>query len=183
MRKLIEQLEGVVDEQVPPQFQKGPRKGDKTDKKGFDKPGDDKAGSDQVIKALRDTDYRDKDAFFKMVQLLKGLAVNSEKDETAKKFMSAVSDALTTAAKSVLGEDVLDERELKPKKVHTRRESHLKQWRMSLDRIEGALKSGDGALKKMERIGGATMHEAILMRAARDMAGEAAALVKNIERD
>lgn len=60
--------------------------------------------TDSVIKALRDTDYRDKDAFFKMTQLLKGLAVASEKDEKAKKFMSSVSDALTGAAKKVLGE-------------------------------------------------------------------------------
>jgi len=64
--------------------------------------------SEKSIGALRDTDYRDKDAFFKMVQLLKGLATTVDEDETAKKFMSAVSDALTTAAKKVLGEGVED---------------------------------------------------------------------------
>ena len=73
-------------------------------------------GSAGVIKALRDTDYKDKDAFFKMVQLLKGMAVASEKDEKAKKFMSAVSDALTTAAKKVLGEsEELDEGRMYPR--------------------------------------------------------------------
>lgn len=61
--------------------------------------------SEGAIKALGETDYRDKDAFFKMVQLLKGLAVASENDEQAKKFMSAVSDALTSAAEKVLKED------------------------------------------------------------------------------
>ena len=72
----------------------------------------------KVIKALRDTDYKDKDAFFKMTQLLKGLAVASEKDDQAKKFMSAVSDALTTAAKKTLGEDVEDLEESRfPKKA------------------------------------------------------------------
>lgn len=59
--------------------------------------------TESSIKALRDTDYRDKEAFFKMVQLLKGLAVASEKDEKAKRYMSAVSDALTGTAKEVLG--------------------------------------------------------------------------------
>jgi len=98
---LVEALQDII-EAAPPQFQKKDGEGDAP------KPGNGKGGSDQVIKALRDTDYRDKDAFFKMVQLLKGLAVNSEKDETAKKFMSKVSDALTTAAKSVLGEDLDD---------------------------------------------------------------------------
>ena len=70
--------------------------------------------TEKTIIALRDTDYRDKDAFFKMTQLLKGLATAVDEDETAKKFMSAVSDALTTAAKGVLGEDVeeLDEMEV-----------------------------------------------------------------------
>lgn len=62
--------------------------------------------TESSIKALRDTDYRDKEAFFKMTQLLKGLAVASEKDEKAKKYMSAVSDALTSAAKKVLGEEL-----------------------------------------------------------------------------
>ena len=109
-KQLVEALQDII-EAVPPQFQKkngngnGDDKDDKTDKKGFDKPDDGKGGSAQVIKALRDPDYRDKDAFFKMVQLLKGLAVNSEKDETAKKFMSKVSDALTTAAKSVRSQE------------------------------------------------------------------------------
>jgi len=67
-------------------------------------------GSEGAIKALRDTDYKDGDAHFKMVQLLKGVAVASKDgDEKAKKFMDAVSDALTTAAKKVLGEDVIGE--------------------------------------------------------------------------
>jgi hypothetical protein len=61
--------------------------------------------TEKTIGALRDTDYRDKDAFFKMVQLLKGLATAVDEDETAKKFMSAVSDALTTAAQEVLGKE------------------------------------------------------------------------------
>jgi len=64
--------------------------------------------TEKTIIALRDTDYRDKDAFFKMTQLLKGLATAVDEDETAKKFMSAVSDALTTAAKGVLGDGVDD---------------------------------------------------------------------------
>jgi hypothetical protein len=65
--------------------------------------------TDDTIKALRDTDYRDKDAFFKMSQLIKGLASVADKDDNAKKFLSAVSDALTTAAKKVLGEDITRE--------------------------------------------------------------------------
>lgn len=69
---------------------------------------EEKDSSGSTIKALRDTDYRDKEAFFKMVQLLKGLAVASEKDEQAKKYLSAVSDALTSAAKKVLGEGLED---------------------------------------------------------------------------
>jgi hypothetical protein len=78
------------------------------------------ATSKGVIEALRDTDYKDKDAFFKMVQLLKGLAVNADKDEKAKKFLSAVSDALTTAAKKVLGEDVELDEARKSKKARER---------------------------------------------------------------
>jgi len=72
---------------------------------------DEEAKTEGAIKALRDTDYRDQDAFFKMVQLLKGLATVTKEDEQAKKYMAAVSDALTTAAKKVLGEDAdgLDE--------------------------------------------------------------------------
>jgi|GEM_PF-4777178 len=66
---------------------------------------DEENKTEGIIKALRDTDYKDADAQFKMVQLLKGLAVAAKDDDTAKKYLSAVSDALTTAAKSVLGED------------------------------------------------------------------------------
>lgn len=54
------------------------------------------------IKALRDTDYRDSSAYFKMVQLLKGVAAVAENDKMADKFLSAVSDALTSAARKVL---------------------------------------------------------------------------------
>ena len=61
--------------------------------------------SEETIAVLRDTDYREKDAFFKMVELLKGLATVADEDETAKEFLSAVSDALTSAAEKVLGED------------------------------------------------------------------------------
>lgn len=70
---------------------------------------DEESEAEGTIAALRDTDYKDKEAFFKMVELLKGLAVVAEEDDAAKKFMSKVSDELTTAAKSVLGEDVIDE--------------------------------------------------------------------------
>lgn len=59
----------------------------------------DGGGTEGVIKALRDTDYRDKDAFFKLSQLLKGLASVADKDELAKKYLSAVSDALTEVGK------------------------------------------------------------------------------------
>lgn len=60
--------------------------------------------STQAIKALKDTDYKDAEAHFKMVQLLKGLAGASEDDKQAKAFMDAVSDALTTVADKVLKE-------------------------------------------------------------------------------
>jgi len=76
---------------------------------------DEESKSEDAIKALRDTDYRDKDAFFKLAELIKGLAVASEDDDTAKKFLSAVSDALTTVANKVLGEDVMDEAKSDPK--------------------------------------------------------------------
>ena len=55
--------------------------------------------TNSVIKALRDTDYRDKDAFFKLAQLIKGLASVADKEELAKKYLSAVSDALTDVGK------------------------------------------------------------------------------------
>jgi hypothetical protein len=59
-------------------------------------------GTSESIKALRDTDYRDSSAYFKMVQLLKGIASVAEDDKMADKFLSAVSDALTSAARKVL---------------------------------------------------------------------------------
>lgn len=59
--------------------------------------------SEGVIKALRDTDYKDSDAYFKMVQLLKGLAVASAEDEKAAAFLRKLSDALTDVAKKVQG--------------------------------------------------------------------------------
>lgn len=64
---------------------------------------------EETIAALRDTDYFDQESFFKMVQLLKGIAVASKEDETAEKFMKSVSDAMTIAAKKTLGEDVIGE--------------------------------------------------------------------------
>ena len=67
---------------------------------------EEKDSSGSTIKALRDTDYRGKAAFFKMVQLLKGLASVADEDDNARKFMSAVSDALTTVAEDVLGKDM-----------------------------------------------------------------------------
>lgn len=60
--------------------------------------------SEGVIKALSDTDYKDKDAYFKMVQLLKGLAVASAEDKLAEKFMGELSDALTDVAKKIQGD-------------------------------------------------------------------------------
>lgn len=87
-----------------------------------------------AIKALRDTDYRDKDAFFKMVELLKGLAVASEKDEKAKKFLSAVSDALTTAAKSVLSEEASAEHDV------------------LVEDVEAQLKRGDGIVADIKKM-------------------------------
>lgn len=62
-------------------------------------------GSKDAIGTLRDTDYRDQDAFFKMVQLLKWLAAAADEDELARKYLSRVSDALTDAAKDVLGKE------------------------------------------------------------------------------
>lgn len=78
-----------------------------------------------VIKALRDTDYKDPEAQFKMVQLLKGLAVSAKDDETAKKFLGGVSDALTTAAKKVLGES-LDEAVAMPDDVRDAGDEYLR---------------------------------------------------------
>ena len=92
MKNLIEEL-GILIERIETNMQK-------------EKPSEVEA----TIGALRDTDYRDKDAFFKMAELLKGLAVASEEDEKAREFLSAVSDALTTAAKSVLGESIEEAR-------------------------------------------------------------------------
>lgn len=57
--------------------------------------------SKKAIKALMDTDYKDSDAHFKMVQLLKGLA-SSKDDQVAKMFLDGVSDALTTVGKTAL---------------------------------------------------------------------------------
>lgn len=56
----------------------------------------------ETIKVLADTDYREKDAFFKLVQLLKGLASVSDKDEMAKMYLSKVSDALTDVTKKMM---------------------------------------------------------------------------------
>ena len=102
--------------------------------------------SEKSIGALRDTDYRDKDAFFKMVQLLKGLATTVDEDETAKKFMSAVSDALTTAAKKVLGENVDEEYKFprKKKDLAPKTPANLKKratlFKSATDKVDGALK-------------------------------------------
>ena len=67
----------------------------------------DEAGdkSKSAITALKDTDYRDKAAYFKMAQLLIGLAGAAEDSKIAKKFLDGVSDAMTTVAKSVLGSE------------------------------------------------------------------------------
>ena len=72
----------------------------------------------ETIKVLADTDYRDKDSFFKMAQLLKGLAAAADEDKTAKAYLTKVSDALTAAAKGVLGEDSeLEEAKADAKKI------------------------------------------------------------------
>jgi hypothetical protein len=73
-------------------------------------------GTAASIKALRDTDYRDSSAYFRMVQLLKGLAAVAEDDKTANKFLSAVSDALTSAARKVLPGSGDGEDDPKPQK-------------------------------------------------------------------
>lgn len=56
--------------------------------------------TEKTILALRDTDYKDQSAYFKMVQLLKGLAAVSDKDELASEYLSLVSDALTDIVES-----------------------------------------------------------------------------------
>ena len=65
--------------------------------------------AEKTIKVLADTDYRDKDSFFKMTQLLKGLAAVSDDDETAKEFLAKVSDALTKAAEDIDNDDNNDD--------------------------------------------------------------------------
>lgn len=50
---------------------------------------------EDVLWELADTDYMDPEDYFKMVQLLKGLAASSKDDDLAADFLSAVSDALT----------------------------------------------------------------------------------------
>ena len=61
----------------------------------------------KTILALRDTDYKDQADYFKMVQLLKGLAAVSDKDELASEYLSLVSDALTDIVDS--GDEDVDE--------------------------------------------------------------------------
>lgn len=112
MKKIIEELGEIIEGGILSE-EKEDDVGDDLDEisKMLDEEKEEGEASDteNVIRVLSDTDYREKDAYFKMVQLLKGLAVSSEEDEMAKKYLSAVSDALTDAAKSVLGEDVIDE--------------------------------------------------------------------------
>lgn len=115
---------------------------------------------DGVIKALRDTDYRNKEAFFKMVQLLKGLAVAAEDNKVAKDFMSAVSDALTTAAKKTLGESVdLDESAFSKKDVNKIYNKWFEGVAVDIfalskiaKEIEGLLKSGADLDKEMPKM-------------------------------
>jgi hypothetical protein len=56
--------------------------------------------TEKTILALRDTDYKDQTSYFKMVQLLKGLAAVSDKDKLANEYLSLVSDALTDIVES-----------------------------------------------------------------------------------
>ncbi len=74
------------------------------------------------------------------------------------------------------------ERKPGPIKVPKRGMSDLERWEMILDRIGGSLKSGNQAIDKMKKLGGASIHEAVLMRATRDIYGEAKALIKILER-
>lgn len=111
-KKLVEDLRELI-EQVPPQFQKKNGNGNggngKENGKENGKNGNGGGKTEATIKELADTDYKDKDAFFKMVQLLKGLAANADKDEMARKFLEKVSDELTDAAEDVMEESVLGE--------------------------------------------------------------------------
>ncbi len=100
MRNIIDRLDGFLGEQDDEE--QGQPVPDKDEKKNG---GDAKS----TIKVLADTDYRDKEAFFKMAQLIKGLAAMADKDETAKKYLSKVSDELTDAAEDILGESYMDE--------------------------------------------------------------------------
>jgi len=60
--------------------------------------------AEQTIALLKKTDFKDKEAFFKMTQLLKGLAVAaSGGDKVAIKFLSQLSDDLVKTADAVLG--------------------------------------------------------------------------------
>lgn len=71
----------------------------------------------KTIQALRDTDYKDQAAYFKMVQLLKGLASIADTDDVASVYLSNVSDALgnisdkeeVDASDEAVSEAVLDE--------------------------------------------------------------------------
>lgn len=101
-KQLVEELRELV-EAVPPQFQKKNGNGNDNGEKGN---GGGNGKTKTTIKTLADTDYKDKDAFFKMVQLLKGLAANADKDEMAAKFLKKVSDELTDAAEDVMEEGV-----------------------------------------------------------------------------
>lgn len=52
-----------------------------------------------VIDAIGKEDYKEKDDFYKLAELLKGLAAESDKDDMAKSFLRKVGVAIQGLAK------------------------------------------------------------------------------------
>jgi len=61
-------------------------------------PGQGSGDTEGSIKALADENFEEKSDFFKLSQILKGLAAVSDKDETAKDFLAKVGEAVREIA-------------------------------------------------------------------------------------
>lgn len=93
--------------------------------------------TEEAIQELADTDYKDPDAHFKMVQLLKGVAgASQDGDDMAKKYLDKLSDLLAT-----IGPDDLDEQHIVKEAINDRAVkgtlvNRLDNTEIMLDRVE-----------------------------------------------
>lgn len=106
------------------------------------------ASTENSIKALANQQFKERDDFFKLSQIIKGLAAVSDKDEAAKDFLAKVGAAVRDLAGGGEGSNPKDDNRSEPSddeplKNHPKREKEAPGNKASQTDVEKGLPGGE----------------------------------------